>query len=293
LKKETVLDNPEQSLFIIRTMEALADLHIHTTYSDGARTPEDMFIRLENIGMKAFSITDHDTVEGCVKAFEIADKYDIEFIPGIEMSCHEKNKEYHLLGYNIDVNNDKLREHLHNFRFARLNRAEKILQKLKRVKIDIDIDYVLQIAGEAPIARPHIATAMINMKYASSWKEAFLLYLGDGRPGYVDKANFPISEAIKMINQAGGVASLAHPARSITQDTLYRVIEYGLDGIEVFHPMHDEALRNYYQTIAGQYWLLGTGGSDFHGNREFDEFNLGKIAAPYSVVESIKMHSIK
>ncbi len=271
----------------------LADLHIHTTYSDGTKTPDAIFTRLDNIGMKAFAITDHDTVDGCINANSIKHKYSIEFLPGIELSCHEKNKEYHLLGYNFDLENDRLRTHLHSFKNVRKYRAEKILEKLKKIKMDIDLDYVLEIAGDAPIARPHIATAMINLKYVMNWKEAFLLYLGDGRPGYVEKSNFPLSEAIKMVNQAGGVASLAHPARSIPQETLYRVIEYGLDGIEVVHPMHDEALRKYYRIIAGQYWLLETGGSDYHGNREFDEFNIGKFGVPYSVVESIKFHSNK
>ncbi len=274
-------------------MEPVADLHIHTTYSDGAKTPEDILIRLDNIGLQACAITDHDTVDGCIKALSLQKKYKVEIISGIELSCHEKKREYHLLGYNIDVNNDKLRSHLEEFKHSRRIRAEKILQKLKKVRIELELDYIEEIAGVAPITRPHIANAMIQNKLVNTWKEAFLLYLGDGRPGYVEKMNFPISEAIKMVNQAGGIASLAHPGRSITQENLYKVIDYGLDAIEVIHPGHDISLRNYYQTIAGQYWLMSTGGSDYHGSRDYDDFNFGKFTVPYSTVESIKMHSHK
>jgi len=272
-------------------MEPVADLHIHTTYSDGAKSPEDILVRLENIGLKACAITDHDTVDGCIKALTYKDKYNVEVITGIELSCHEKKREYHLLGYNLDVNNDRLRTHLESFKRSRRIRAEKILQKLKKVRIELELDYVEEIAGVAPITRPHIANAMIQNKFVNTWKEAFLLYLGDGRPGYVEKTNFPISEAIKMVNEAGGIASLAHPGRSITQEVLYKVIDYGLDAIEVIHPGHDISLRNYYQTIAGQYWLMSTGGSDYHGTRDYDDFNFGKFTVPYSTVESIKMHS--
>lgn len=274
-------------------MQELADLHIHTKFSDGARMPEDIFVRIDNIGLKAFSITDHDTVDGCIAANAVKDKYKAEFLPGIELSCHYKNKEYHLLGYNIDINNDRLRTHLENFKNARKYRAKRIIEKLKKAKLELDLDYILDIAGAAPIARPHIAAAMTNMNFVTNSKEAFLLYLGDGRPAYVEKSNFPIADAIKLINQAGGIASLAHPGRSITQDALYKVIDLGLDAIEVIHPTHDEYLKKHYHTTAGQYWLLETGGSDYHGNREFDEFHIGKFTVPYSVVESIKYHSSK
>lgn len=272
-------------------MEPVADLHIHTTYSDGAKSPEDILIRLENLGIKACAITDHDTVDGSVKAMSLQSKYSVEIISGIEISCHEQTKEYHLLGYNIDVNNDKLLTHLEKFRNGRRIRAEKILQRLKRERIEIELDYVEEIAGVAPITRPHIANAMIQNKHVNNWREAFLLYLGDGKPAYVEKPNYPISEAIKLVNHAGGIASLAHPGRTIGPDVLHRVINYGLDAIEMIHPSHDVAMKKYYQNIASQYCLMTTGGSDYHGTRDYDDFNLGKFTVPLSIIDSIRMYS--
>ena len=113
-------------------------------------------------------------------------------------------------------------------------------------------------------------------------------YLGEGCPAYYPKSVFPVEMAIKMINKAKGVAVLAHPRNYIDQPTLYKFIQSGLDGIEVNHPSHSEEQRKFYHYVASQYWLLETGGSDFHGSREFDAFNIGNFYVPYSVVESIK-----
>jgi 3',5'-nucleoside bisphosphate phosphatase len=134
---------------------------------------------------------------------------------------------------------------------------------------------------------------MIELGITNTLKEAFLLYLGEGSPAYEAKAQFPIEKAIKLINSCGGVAVLAHPAKSITPEQLYSVIKMGLDGVEVYHPTHDSKMQGFYHSIASQYWLLETGGSDFHGNRDYDNINFGKSVVPYSVVESIKTHSIK
>lgn len=267
------------------------DLHIHSIYSDGVKTPEEIFIKCVNQNFKAFSITDHDTIDGCIKAYEIKDNYDIEFLSGIEISCHERKREFHLLGYNFDINNDRLQTQIELFKKNRRVRAEKILQRLTKVKVNIELDYVEEIAVEAPITRPHIANAMLNNNFVSNLKEAFLLYLGNGRPGFVEKANFPIKEAISLINDAGGIASLAHPAHNLTQDILKRLLNYGIDGIEVVHPTHDQKMKMYYKNLASQYYLIATGGSDYHGLYEFDDYSFGKFTIPYSTVESIKISS--
>lgn len=272
-------------------MKLLADLHTHTHYSDGKLSVEELLAKAESRGLAAISITDHDTVDGCVVAQEVKSKFTIDFINGIEFSCYEDGREYHLLGYHIDVHNKELLTTLDEFKKARLKRAEKILEKLKNMSLTLDIDLILQIAGEAPITRPHIAEAMIDMGYISNLKEAFIHYLGEGKPAYEAKSNFSVQRAIKLINESGGVAVLAHPGRSIPSEILYKIIEQGLDGIEVVHPMHDESLQKHYRSITSQYWLLETGGSDFHGTRDYDEPNFGKFAVPYSVVDSIRFHA--
>jgi 3',5'-nucleoside bisphosphate phosphatase len=269
-------------------MNSFADLHIHSVFSDGILSPDEIFEKAELYGLSAISITDHDTVDGCIIAESIKVNYNIDFLNGVELSCHFQGKEYHVIGYNLDLNNSKLRQHLATYREARLLRAERILKKLNDFNIPITFDAIMKKAGEAPVARPHIASAMIELGITSNLKEAFLLYLGEGSPAYEAKTQFPIEHAIKLINNCGGIAVLAHPAKSITQEHLYSVIEMGLDGIEVYHPMHDTKQRLYYHSIANQYWLIETGGSDYHGNRDYDEYNFGTAGVPYSTVDAIR-----
>jgi len=267
------------------------DLHTHTTYSDGILTPAELLTKAESKGLRAISITDHDSIDGCIEARELSKEYFVEIIDGIEFSCYEDAKEFHILGYNFDIYNPELKRYLEKFREERYKRAGKIVEKLNNLKIPIEFNDVEVKAGKAPIARPHIAAVMNDMGIVPNLKEAFWHYLADGKPAYEPKSNFTISQALKVINKAGGVAVLAHPGKYLTQDELYKVIKIGIDGIEVVHPSHDETLVNFYRKTASQYWLLATGGSDYHGNREYDEVNFGKYIMPYSVVDSIKFHS--
>ncbi len=269
-------------------MKKKADLHIHSIYSDGTLPPEEIFRMAVDKGLSAISITDHDSVEGCIKANELSEKYKLEFINGIEFSCYEKDQEYHILGYNFDINNEELHKYLDAFRKAREQRAHKITGKLKKLDVDISFDKIVMKAASAPITRPHIASVLIDEGYVSNIKEAFTTYLAEGKPAYEPKYYFSVYEAIKLVNNCGGVAVLAHPANTISQAFLFNIIENGLDGIEVIHPMHDENMQRFYTKIANQFWLLTTGGSDFHGSRDYDETNFGKFVVPYSVVNSIK-----
>jgi len=269
-------------------MNHFADLHLHTKYSDGLLTPEQIFVKSQAAGFSAISIVDHDTVKGCFIANSIKHKYPLEFINGIELSCFENNKEYHILGYFIDIGNKALNNHITEYTHQRYIRAEKILKKLNRLGIIINIYELIEIADEAPLTRPHIAHLLVSKGYASNFKDAFTNFLGEGRPAYENKPVFPVSKAIKMINRAGGVAVIAHPANSIAPEVLYNFIDQGLDGIEVVHPLHDDNLKKYYHSIASQYLLLETGGSDYHGTRDFDDSNFGKFVVPYSTILSIK-----
>ncbi|MFC2131930.1 PHP domain-containing protein [Bacteroidota bacterium] len=268
-----------------------ADMHMHSVYSDGVLTLDELFAKAKLAGLSAISITDHDTIDGCNECYELKNKYGIDYLTGIEFSCFEETREFHLLGYHFDPDYAPLKKHLKEFRQARYVRAEKILQKLVKLGRPVEMDLVLELAGKAPIIRPHIAQAMFRNGHVKSVKEAFQKYLGDWKPAYAPKKIFPVENAIKLVNNSGGVASLAHPGSFLSQDALYRMIQSGLDGIEVIHPMHDESLRNFYHSVASQYWLLETGGSDYHGNKEYDEVNFGKLVVPYSIFESIRYHS--
>lgn len=272
-------------------MSGRVDLHTHTFYSDGVLSPKDLLEKAKNAGLSAISITDHDTIDGYLEALNYKAEYNIEIICGCEFSCYEDGREYHILGYAMDPTYKTMLEHLYNFRNVRYDRAKQIKRKLDNLGYKLNFDKILDKAGKASIARPHIASALVDEGYVETPRQAFEKLIGDGCPAYHPKAVFPVEKAISLINKAGGVAILAHPRNTIDQPTLYKMIQSGLDGIEVHHPSHNQSHRKFYHSIASQYWLLETGGSDYHGNRDFDETNFGKETVPFSIVESIKYHT--
>lgn len=270
-----------------------ADLHIHSVYSDGELKIPEILTKLQDCGVVACSITDHDTVLGTVEALEIKGRYNLEVVSGIELSTHYGGNEYHILGYFFNTNNDRLLAHIDDYRKARYERAEKILQKLHMLGIDIEMDFLQEIAGLSPITRPHIARALMKLGKVSDIKEAFEKYLMDGAPAYCAKKPFPIETAINMIHEAGGIASIAHPGKIVTKAALEKIIACGLDGIEVIHPSHGLKLRKYYKNVAKKYSLQQTGGLDFHGTRGYDANYLGKFTVPYSFYEKLSEYSKK
>jgi predicted metal-dependent phosphoesterase TrpH len=269
-------------------MEIKADLHTHTTYSDGILKPFELLTLAKEKGLSSISIVDHDTLDGNIEANSIASEYGVEVIMGCEFSCYENGKEYHLLGYCFDPDDKNIKIHIDNYRIARLTRAKQIHKKLTVLGANMSFDEILETADKAPVARPHIASVLVKKGYAADLKDAFMKFIGEGGPAYYPKSVFPVEMAIRMNNKAKGVAVLAHPRNYIDQPTLYKFINSGLDGIEVNHPSHNEEQKKFYHYVASQYWLLETGGSDFHGSREFDLTNIGNYYVPYSVVESIK-----
>jgi predicted metal-dependent phosphoesterase TrpH len=275
-------------IFHRKRIPMIADLHTHTTFSDGMLTPDELFFKAQKAGIKTISITDHDTVDGNYIGEKIAHQYNLEFIEGIELSCFDSQNEYHILGYCIDIYNEELHKHLAAFKQSRIERAEIMTQRLNKMGINIDFNDVIIKAGEAPITRPHIAQVIVESGYVSTTKDAFNLYIGDGGPAYAVKAIFQVEKAIKLINNAGGVAVIAHPGYFINQKKLFQFIEAGLDGIEVNHPLHNDKLRREYHAIASQYWLLETGGSDFHGDRPNDKELFGKEGVPLETINQIR-----
>jgi 3',5'-nucleoside bisphosphate phosphatase len=272
-------------------MQKYADLHTHTIFSDGKLTPEELLIKARDKGLYAISITDHDTVEGSLVGQSISDEYGVEVIVGCEFSSLGKFREYHILGYEFDYQHPEMQEFFSMIKESRLKRAESIHNKLGSLGINFDFDLILEKAKESPITRPHIASVLDDLKVVDNVRQAFYKYLRDGGPAFSQKDTYDYERIIKMINNAGGVAILAHPANSIDQATLYKMIKAGLDGIEVVHPMHNSDKTKYYQKIASQFWLLDTGGSDFHGRNDYEEENFGTFKVPYSKVESIRNYS--
>jgi hypothetical protein len=253
-----------------------ADLHTHTNYSDGIFTPAELVRRAKQKGLQYIAVTDHDNVEGIAEAVETGKEAGIEIIPGVELSTEYKGREVHILGYFFDYHNEELLEYLREFRILRRERAEKIVHKLNAMNIPLKFaDVVDKVEGNVSIGRPHIAFALIENNYINNYYEAFIKYIGDGKPAYEKKKNLPTHEAIKLITKTGGLSFVAHPGKAIRDDALIEIIEQGIDGIEVIHPSHSPEYVNYFQDFASQYFLLESGGSDFHGGRINDESILG------------------
>ncbi len=269
-----------------------ADLHTHTTFSDGSLSPEELLRIAEQIGLRAIAITDHDTIDAIKPATYLSGKYHIEIIPAIELGTQVGSVELHFLGYFIDIESKALIHYLNHIKTTRKNRAAAILKKLRRFGLHLKLDDVLKKAGQGSVGRPHIAAAMVERGLVSTFQEAFDLWIGDGRPAHVNKGNYHPEELISLIHQAGGIAVLAHPGNRLSMKLLQRFIKAGLDGIEVIHPSHDDPTRKSLQTLAREYGLLMTGGSDFHGFRSHTNV-FGHYVIPYQVVEQLKKYKAR
>lgn len=273
------------------TKEFKADLHIHSNFSDGLLTPEQVVKLAAKSELSAIALTDHDTIDGCLETEELAKDSGIGFINGCEFSTYLDGKEYHIIGYELDYNSKILKNHLSEFKDERLKRASKISDKLKKLGIMVSIDSILERAGSAPVGRPHIAAVMHEMGYISSTREAFSKYIGDNGPAYEAKLNFPVQKCINLIRNSGGVATLAHPGDYVKSSLIYKFVTFGLDGIEVYHPSHNPDTEKRLRILSGQYGLLSTGGSDFHGYKDYDTDNIGNFYVDERVFESIKLLS--
>jgi predicted metal-dependent phosphoesterase TrpH len=241
------------------------DLHLHTIHSDGTETPEAVVGMARQARLSAIAITDHDTLAGLAAATEAASVHGIELIPGVELSATDGRSDVHILGYYVDPNTAGFPAELDRLREGRLTRAERIVERLHALGVPVALERVLEIAGTAPIGRPHIAAAIVEAGRAASMDEAFERYLGYRGPAYVPKRTLTPAGAIDLVRQAGGVAVLAHPGSLRRDDLLPELKAAGLQGIEVWHPKHDAARVNHYTAMARDMSLAVTGGSDFHG----------------------------
>lgn len=271
-----------------------ADLHIHTSESDGALTPSQVVKAAHAAGLSTIAITDHDCVNGVTEALMAARLIELEVIPGIEFSCLFNNQEVHVLGYYIDVSNRDLRQEANYIARARRDRAEKIVKKLNKLGVDISFERVTDIAGGEIIGRPHIAKAMIEKGYIQYLQQAFTkAYIDKDGKAYVERYKLTPDQAIELIHSAGGVAVIAHPGLcyrgvGLEEKDIKTILGYGLDGIEVFHSSHSDQQKVYYEAITSKYDLLVTGGSDFHGGCKKEGAEIGSICLPHKYIKELK-----
>ncbi len=272
------------------------DLHIHTTFSDGTKTPKEVVKIAKKKRLIAISITDHDEIKGNKEAIEVGSKEGIEVIPGVEISTEYEGKSVHILGYCIDYEDSNLEKSLSVLQRARRERNPKIVEKLRSFGFEITYEEIVKEAGGGQIGRPHFAKLLVKKGYVKDIDEAFDLYLRKGGPAYVEKFHFLPEQAIDMIIKSGGIPVLAHPKTiGLKDDELFNMIKqfvsFGLRGIEVYYPEHTEHDVFTYKEIAKTFGLIETGGSDFHGdNKPGVEIGLGngRLKVPYDVVEKLK-----
>lgn len=268
------------------------DMHIHSIESDGTYTPEEIILRAMKNNVVALAITDHDTVAGVKKGREVAQKFQMEFIEGIEISCNEEDLEVHILGYYLNLEDEEFLAELRELEEAREKRNRKIIEKFEKIGIIIDIEELKSFAPGNIISRLHFANYLLEKGIVLSKTEAFDKYLGKHGIAYVPKENFPPERAVKMIKKNGGFVSLAHP-KLVTlndeklKDLIMRLKECGLDALESQYSSFSKSEKQKYKKLAKKYGLLITGGSDFHGgNRE--GVDIGDAGLEYSQLEVIK-----
>jgi len=264
-----------------------ADLHLHTLFSDGTYTPEELTTESIRAGLSTIAVVDHDTTDGIEPAIEIAKTKNIEVLSGIELSAEHDGLEIHILGYLIDYKRKEFQAKLKFLRKNRIERIYKIVDKLKDIGIKLEAEAVFDIAKQGTVGRLHVARAMVKTGVVSSIIEAFQKYIGDKSPAYVCNFRFSPLDAIKLIREVGGIPVLAHPY-TLNKDALIpKFIDYGLMGLEVYYPEHTQGMVNFYLGLAQKYNLLVTGGSDCHGNAK-PEAKIGSIKIPYALVEKLK-----
>jgi predicted metal-dependent phosphoesterase TrpH len=244
--------------------------------------------KAHGLGLQILGITDHDNVGALDEAVRTGAELGVTIVPGMELSASSPEGEIHVLGYFMDYHSEGLEDALSIFRRKRLERVERIIGKLNRLKIPLTVESVLAEATGDSVGRPHIANALVNNGHASSYHQAFNKYIGDGRPAFEKKDEFSPEETIQLISEAGGLSFLAHPGRSVDENLLHHLIKSGLDGIEVYHPSHPPERIQYYRGIVNEYFLLECGGSDYHGGMKNDDHLLGRIGVPLSTVDMMR-----
>jgi len=267
-----------------------ADLHVHTYYSDSTLSPRQVVETALKVGLSAIGITDHDCVAGIKESIDAAWGQPLEIIPGIELSVDHKGQEVHMLGYFIDWQADWFRKKISVVAESRHQRIFKMIELLKKEKINIEADEVFKLAGKGTVGRLHLALALLKKRKIYSIQEAFDRYIGHGKPCYVGHVMFNAREAIENIVKAGGVPVLAHPHVMGKDSFIDDFLELGLKGIEVYHSDHNESIQRKYRRIARKKGLLVTGGSDCHGLGK-GRILMGDVMVKYDVVESLKMKS--
>ena len=273
-----------------------ADLHVHTTASDGTLSPREVVRRAAEMGLKAVAITDHDTVLGHAEAHSAGMDYGVEVVPGIEVST-KYGVSVHILGYYIE----NLVPLLAGIVNERDRRNKKICELMAADGLPVSYKEMKKRFGTV-IGRPHFGQVLVELGLAESVTDAFQRYVGKGMRYYVPRTSISIADSVEAIIQCGGVPVLAHPFQYKKNDAeLRELIEYcmehGLRGVECRYSGYDAEQVRYLEKLAEEYSLLKTGGSDFHGaNKPHISLGTGingELDVPCEWLERIREEAFK
>lgn len=243
------------------------DLHLHTRGSDGSDSAEEVISKAEKKGLDLISITDHDSIKSVPEGIEAGKKAGIAVIPGVEFSVAH-DTEMHILGYFIDIENKAISEKLNQLERDRYERVVGFVKSLCKNGVDITLDDIKKRAFGGSLSRAHIADALTEKGYAKNKDEAFEKFLNSDSKSFVNKEKVSKEESIRLINDAGGIAVLAHPIYNFDEkfeNVLDELLAFGLNGMEIFHPDHTDQQAKEFEEIAMKKAMLVTCGSDYHG----------------------------
>jgi predicted metal-dependent phosphoesterase TrpH len=256
----------------------IIDIHTHSRASDGELSPEELAKQAAASGLTVWGLCDHDTVNALSAAKDAAKCRGVRFVPGIELSAFLDRQEIHLLGHFIDPDRRSLRDFEDFLAERRRERMELMIGKLAKLGVAITADQIVRHSGGKTIGRPHVAKAIVEAGQASTVREAFDRFIGEGRPAYVQRYRLEAAEAVALVRGAGGTVTVAHPGiTGLERGELQRLRAAGIVGLEAVHPEHNPSTREKYARLAAELDLVPTAGSDFHGGTVSPGRKLGAV----------------
>ena len=272
------------------------DLHLHSSASDGSDAPADVIKGAAGAGLTTVSLTDHDNLDGIAEARLAASEHGIDFIAGTELSVEWPHGSMHMLVYFLEPGAGPLQDRLSELQAGRHARNIEVVGVLNGLGIDISYDEILAEAGGRGVGRPHVAAVMVHKGYVATIQEAFDRYLGNGRPGYVERLRLDVDEAITLARASAAVPVVAHPhtigVSAEDYDAAFsRLSDAGLMGVEAFYPEYSPQTRAHLAALADERGMVATGGSDYHGRFKPDiaiATGRGDLVVPDGVAENLR-----
>jgi predicted metal-dependent phosphoesterase TrpH len=250
-------------------------------------TPKEVVRLAAELELSTIALTDHETTAGLAEAQATASENSLTVLTGIEVGTETDDGPVDILGYCFAVEHEGLQEMLSRLRKGRHQRAQAMVAKLGQIGVNVELERVLAFAEGGVIGRPHVARALLEAGHVNRIGEAFERWIGHKGPAYVPREKLAPQGAIELINQAGGLASLAHPVRSDKVSLVSALVEAGLGGLEVYYPEHSRADKKRLLRLCKRYDLIPTGGSDFHGLSLHGTAKLGSVAVPPEIIERL------